>query len=317
MKIFRYLKYQQVKIFVAVLNATKAKKLEVIKRRHAAASENFDAVNQFLKDLGFLREENENLSMSKDLEPSGNRQWLDKELKGLLRSALLNTRGPLSNDVQAYLDNFKFSGDEYVYEPLTASRLKESGIRNFFMELDLVEHNSELGLYKIKDKHLNLFDAYLKGKALTPKELALNLKKKEKLGKDAESEVLRYERERLAGHPELLAKIEYTASKDVAAGYDILSWETGRQKDGPIPRYIEVKAVSPTDSSFYWSRNEIEKAKQLKAQYFLYLLPVIDGKSFDTSNLEIIPGPIMEIFDNRKTWSRQVETYLFAKTYKK
>ena len=314
MTIFRNLKYQQVKVFVDVLNATKAKKLEVIKRRYAAASENFDAVNQFLKHLGFIREENENLSMSKDLEPSGNRQWSDKELKGLLREALLNMRRPLSSDVQAYFDNFKIVGNEYIYEPLTASRLKESGIRNFFIELDLVEHNSELGLYKIRDKHLNLFEAYLKGKALTPKELALNLKKKEKLGKDAESEVLRYERERLAGYPELLAKIDYTASKDVRAGYDILSWEIWRQEDRPVPRYIEVKAVSATDSSFYWSRNEIEKARQLKTQYYLYLLPVIDGTSFDTSNLEIIPDPTIHFFDNPKNWNRQVETYLFSKT---
>ena len=317
MTIFRNLKYQQVKVCVDVLNATKAKKLEVIKRRHADASENFDAVNQFLKDLDLLREENENLSMSKNLEPSGNRQWSDNELKGLLRKALLNTRGPLSSDVQAYFDNFKIAGNEYVYEPITASRLKESGIRNFSMELDLVEHNPELGSYKIKDKHLHLFEAYLKGKALTPKELALNLKKKEKLGKEAEVEVLRYERERLAGHPELLAKIEYIASKDVTAGYDILSWETGRREDRPVPRYIEVKAVSPTDSSFYWSRNEIEKARQFKTQYFLYLLPVIDRKPFDTSNLEIIPDPTIQIFDNRKEWNRQVETYLFSKTYRK
>ena len=316
MTIFRNLKYRQVRVCVDVLNETKAKKLEVIKRRHSTVSENFDGVNQFLKDLGFLREENENLSMSRDLERSGNRQWSDNELKGLLRNALLNPRGPLSNVVQSYFDNFKIAGNEYVYEPLTESRVKESGIRNFFIELDFVERNPGSGSYKIKDNHRDLFEAYLRGKALTPRNFALILKNKDKLGKDAESEVLRYERERLAGHPDLLARIEYTASKDVAAGYDILSWETGHRKDRPVPRYIEVKAVSMTDSSFYWSRNEIEKARQLRTQYFLYLLPVIDGKSFDTSNLEIIPDPTIQILNNRKNWNRQVETYLFSKTYK-
>ena len=298
---------------IDVLNQTKVKKLEDIRRRHEFASENFDAVNDFLKKLGFLKEENEILSMSKILEPSGNRQWSDVELKGLLRNALLNARGPLSDDVQAYFDNFKIAGNEYVYKPPTALRLRESGIRNFFMELDLVEHNPELGSYKIKEKYLDLFEAYLKRKTLSPNELALNLKRKDELGKNAESEVLRYERERLAGHPELLAKIEYMAEKDVMAGYDILSWETERQKDMLVPRYIEVKAVSPTDSGFYWSRHEIDKARQSTKRYFLYLLPVVDGKSFDTSNLGIIPDPITQIFDKPKNWNRQVETYFFSK----
>ena len=185
------------------------------------------------------------------------------------------------------------------------------------MELDLVEHSQGLGAYKIKEKHVDLFEAYLKRKTFSPKELALILKKKDELGRAAELEVLRYERQRLARHPELLAKIEHVALNDVMAGYDILSWETERQEDRPVPRYIEVKAVSTTDSRFYWSRYEIEKAKELTKQYSLYLLPVVEGKSFDASNLEIIPDPITQIFHNPKNWNYQVETYLFSKTYKK
>ena len=48
--------------------------------------------------------------------------------------------------------------------------------------------------------------------------------------------------ERLAGHPELLAKIEYMAEKDVMAGYDILSWETERQKDMLVPKIYRSKS---------------------------------------------------------------------------
>ena len=314
MRIFEHLKYQQVRTCIDVLNETKAKNLEFISSKYESASENFDGVKHFLKELGFLSEKNDILSMSQILETADNRRWADDELKGLLRKALLETRGPLSNRIQAYLYNFKVAGNAYVYKPPTASRLKESGIRNFFMELDLVEHSPGLGAYKIKEKHLDLFEAYLKRKTFSPKELALILKKKDELGRAAELEVLRYERQRLARQPELLAKIEHTALNDVMAGYDILSWETERQEGRPVPRYIEVKAVSRTDSKFYWSRHEIEKAKELTKQYSLYLLPVVEGNSFDASNLEIISDPITHIFHNPKNWNYQVETYLFSKT---
>lgn len=313
MKAFENLKYRQIKTLIDVLIEAKEKNLEFIRNRHKNASENFVNAKDFLMMLNLLREKNGSLSISKILHVSGNKQLSDDILKGLLLNELLTTRSSLYNDVQLYLDNFKVADTTFEYKPTTALRLRESGIRNLFMELDLIEHDRISGVYMITEKHFDSFEAYLNRKKLSPVELAFILKKKDGLGKTAELEVFRYEEERLKGHPDLLAKIEHVALNDVMAGYDILSWETENKKDRPVPRYVEVKAVSKIDSGFYWSRNEIEKAKEFAEKYYLYLLPVIDNNIFDMEGLEIISNPTEKIFDNLKGWNRQVETYLFSK----
>ena len=317
MKAFENLKYRQVKTLIEICNETKTKHLEFVRSKYESISEHFDRAKDFLKDLDLLSEKNEILSTSKVLERSGNGQLSDDGLKEMLRNELLATEGPLSKHVRSYLDNFKLAGSTYSYKPLTASRLKESEIRNFLMELGLVEHNQDLGSYEIKEKHFDLFEAYLKRKTLSPHKLASILKEKDEIGKAAELAILRYERERLAKHPELLTKIEHVALNDVTAGFDILSWEIEHPQNRLVPRHIEVKAVSTTDSGFYWSRHEVEKAKQSTTRYSLYLLPVIKGGNFDTNNLEIIKNPIMHLFNNPKNWNCETETYRFSKTSKK
>jgi len=316
MKAFENLKYQQLKTLIDVLNGVKEKNVEFIRKRYENTSENFDGAKDFLMGLKLLREKSGSLSISKPLRISDNGQLSDDVLKGLLLNELLTTRSSLSNDVQFYLDNFKAVRNAFMYKPTNASRLRESGIRNLFMELDFIEQDQTSGAYRINEKHLDLFETYLIQNRLSPKELAFILKKKDDLGKAAELEVLRYEQERLEGHPELLAKIEHVALDDVMVGYDILSWEAEHQKGKAVPRYVEVKAVSKTNSGFYWSRNEVEKAKKLAGRYYLYLLPVIGNKVFDTDGLEIIPNPIASVFDNAKNWNWRVETYLFSRTGK-
>ena len=82
------------------------------------------------------------------------------------------------------------------------------------------------------------------------------------MGLSAELQVIKYEKKRLRSQPDLAKKIKHVAPEDVSAGYDILSWEIKHDKGTAIPRYIEVKAVSAVDSKFYWSQNEVEKAKE-------------------------------------------------------
>ena len=316
MNAFENLKYRQIKTFVDVFNEARSKNREIVRSKYDLASKNFDEARYFLKALGVLSEQKGTLSMSKHFQIAHDAQVSDDKLKELLRKKLLTTEGSLRDHAQSYLGNFQSAGRLYSYKPTTAARLRDSDIRNFFVEIDLVEYNSKSNSYNVNEKYLDLFEAHLEQKKLSPKRLELILRDKDAVGKAAELKILQYERKRLARHPELLAKIEHIALNDVMAGYDILSWETERQKDKPEPRYIEVKAVSKIDGQFYWSRNEVERARQLTTKYALYLLPVIDGKRFDTDNLQIIQNPIRQIFDNRKNWECEVETYLISKTRK-
>ena len=99
---------------------------------------------------------------------------------------------------------------------------------------------------------------------VSPSVLQVHNRKCEELGLKAELAILSIEKERLSHFPHIVGKIDHVAIRDVSAGYDILSYETPVQNENPIPRYIEVKAVSQWDVEFYWSVNEIEVAFEKK-----------------------------------------------------
>lgn len=314
---FENLKYKQIKTLLEVVNHTKEKNLEVIRKQHKSVSENFTGAMRFLQELKILKEKNGIVSVKKAFQVTLNGRLSDGKLKGLLLNELLTTKSVLFQAIQTYLDKFKIVQNTFEYNPNTASRIKESGVRNLLMELDLIVYINSVRTYKINKRHFDSFEIYLNHKKLSPEELTLILKRKNDLGRAAELEVLRYEKKRLAKYPGLAAKIEHIAKKNVLAGFDILSWEAESDNNHEVPRYIEVKAISREDYNFYWSHNEIEKAQKMTTRYYLYLLPVIDNKQFDVGALEIISDPITKVFNNSKRWNQQIETYLFSQKQKR
>jgi len=313
MKAFENLKYKQLKALLYAVNSTKDKKVVVVRRRHKSSSDNYMGASNFLKELNIIRERKDRITLKKAFQLSVKGRNEDEILKRLLLKELLTASGEIKEEVSRYLENYKPARSSFEYKPTNFARMQESPVRNFLMDLELIQYNKATGIYKISEEKFDAFDIFLKQKTLTPKELAVILKRKDELGKAAELEVLEYEKKRLAGHPQLVENIEHVAKKDIGAGYDILSWEKESRGGKPIERYVEVKAVSKENLDFYWSRNEVEKAKKYTYQYHLYLLPVKGKKKFDVGNLEIIPNPIVNVFNNAAIWSKQAETYLFSK----
>jgi hypothetical protein len=96
------------------------------------------------------------------------------------------------------------------------------------------------------------------------------------MGLAAERVVVEYERDRLG--PEFASRVEHVALSNAAAGFDVQS-VTLQSSCDILPRFIEVKAVSPTDYRFYWSANEMVVARTFGSWYYLYLLPIgSDGR---------------------------------------
>jgi hypothetical protein len=86
------------------------------------------------------------------------------------------------------------------------------------------------------------------------------------LGDAGEELVLRYEREKLRNHPDLLSKIRHVSKEDDSAGYDILSYK----KNGD-ELYIEVKTTRGNKwTPFYLSANEYETWKNNTSKYMIY-----------------------------------------------
>lgn len=84
--------------------------------------------------------------------------------------------------------------------------------------------------------------------------------------------VIAYEKQRLIdlGMEELIKNIKWVSKNDDEKGYDIISFDIG--KDGNVQkRYIEVKSTEENGvSDFYISSNEVRVMKKLKKRYFIY-----------------------------------------------
>ena len=84
------------------------------------------------------------------------------------------------------------------------------------------------------------------------------------VGLEAEALVIEMEKRRLAAVPGLADRIVHIAQTVVNAGYDIESCEVAPDIAGVYaPRYIEVKTFKANSPVFYWSRNEIDTAREL------------------------------------------------------
>ncbi len=315
MKEFQDLKYSQIRIFLKIANNLKEKNLEYIEKKHKNFSENTEGVVFFLKNLKILYFKNNKLYIKQNFQTSKQEYIPDIYLKERLINELINSSHPLSKTINSYLANYKPYHNNFVYKPITASRVKESNLRNFLIELNLIECIPNEVTYRINEKYFHLFETFLNNNRISPKELKTILKRKNNLGKAAEVKILEYEKNRLKKHPHLLKKIKYVAQIDVLAGYDILSWDIINDKNIK-PRYIEVKATSGEKKNFYWSRNEIVKAESLADRYYLYLLPVKNYNQFDLNKIEIIKNPIKTLLNDSKRWNKEVESYLFSKINK-
>lgn len=75
------------------------------------------------------------------------------------------------------------------------------------------------------------------------------------------------------------------------------------QGAGRVPRYIEVKAVSPNTFTFYWSQREVDVARVLGQHYYLYLVPVDQHGEFDLSWLKMIADPHTVVLGSSSKWA--------------
>ena len=150
-------------------------------------------------------------------------------------------------------------------------------------------------------------------KKMSQKQLETQLQNWKIIGDVAEEIVLIFEQNRLKkeGHIEESKKVKRISSEFANAGYDIESFFEYQNKIEQI--YIEVKGSSEKEFNFYWSMNELEKAREYGEKYWIYFVPEIDVKT-RTSPKEpiIIQNPAEKIF-NDVTFKAEIEKYHITK----
>ncbi|MDA9235940.1 DUF3883 domain-containing protein, partial [bacterium] len=147
-------------------------------------------------------------------------------------------------------------------------------------------------------------------KKITLNQLEKNLEHQKKIGDIAEEIVLNFEKNRLKnlGFENESNKTRRISIDFANAGYDIESFN-GKTKDGVPDRFIEVKGTTKKEFSFYWSINEINTAKELSSNYWIYHVSEIDVQNKTSSNdPKMINNPYENIFSN-DLFQKNIESY--------
>jgi hypothetical protein len=156
---------------------------------------------------------------------------------------------------------------------------------------------------------------FARKRAISADEFERILDYKKKLGYAAEIKCLEYEKKRLTklGLQHLITNIQHIGILDVTEGYDILSYIDA--SSGIIPdMYIEVKATSDKEIKFYWTKNEIEKAKQYGALYWLYIVTEFNPDNLESGKININQDPYTTVY-NSPNYSKSEELiYVKKKT---
>ena len=142
-------------------------------------------------------------------------------------------------------------------------------------------------------------------KKFTLKQLLKQQENQSKRGLEAERFVLELEQKRL---PELAQNIKRISDFDVAAGYDIVSYENNDTKH--YNRFIEVKCYMGSPH-FFWSENESDVAR-IKADK--YILCLVDYLRMGEPGYqpEFIRNPYETIFDSDE-WLVNASSYRVQK----
>jgi hypothetical protein len=151
----------------------------------------------------------------------------------------------------------------------------------------------------------------LKSKKKIPLEqLEKNLEHQKKIGDIAEEIVLNFEKNRLKnlGFEDESNKIRQISIDFTNAGYDIESFN-GKTNDGLPDRFIEVKGTTKKELEFHWSINEINTAKELSSNYWIYHVSEIDVQNkISVNEPKIINNPYDHIFSN-DLFEKNIESY--------
>jgi len=306
--------FSQIYCLCKIIAESKVKQKSYIYHRYSDYAVSFDETLNFLKDTKIVRDVSDELLLREKIPDLIQSPSMFKEF---LLVHIFSIRSEVTNQLMDFLSLFNQISNQFIFRPTTIDKIRFSSIRNLLIELDFMYLDNMQNSYIINQTYAHLFVEKLNSKAISFEQFKREQVKKEELGFAAEKAVIEFELKRLAGIQIEENDIKHIAEHNISAGYDIESYEDYLDNNSNrIVRYIEVKAVSILDYCFYWSKNEIEKSKIYRENYFLYLLPVKSYKMFDFENIKIVCDPFKNVYENIAEWSNNVEVISIRKINK-
>lgn len=192
---------------------------------------------------------------------------------------LLKEYTQLDYPSKVFFENLDYSNPPNGFTPISKEKQqmligKYGGIYELFNHLKVknidLESLGETILQKKKLKKPSSAKSISRSPSGNDRDYVNEQKENSKTGYDGERHVLAFEKKMLLEHgrKDLAEKIEHTAITNDNAGFDIKSF----YPDGAV-KYIEVKSTQSPPSSnttFYLSQNELEKAKEYGSHYCIY-----------------------------------------------
>ena len=269
------------------------------------------------KELDLIHEENENYLLTVDglkyyeKIPIENKQkTVDKkteEIKTMIIDKIVKATASFKKQMEDVSIDIKMK-DGNAYFLVSDKEMKKINKRflKLLKDLGLIdESNKEI---QISEKIIKKFPKR-KMRSVSEEELYKILEKQRDVGIKAEEETIKSEKTRLGNlgiRKVVLDKIKRVSKDKTDAGYDIASFD-GQKISLVFDRFIEVKATTGNYPMFYWSENEIEKAKSMGDQYFIYLW-INFGKS-NQKLLTPIRNPYEKIWKNDLVEKQAITTW--------
>ncbi|MDE0540156.1 MAG: DUF3883 domain-containing protein [Rhodospirillales bacterium] len=164
--------------------------------------------------------------------------------------------------------------------------------RNVLLEGGAIQLQHSTGIYSVSTWFHSDFIRAIHSRGPSPEQLKVRKRNQADIGLAAELEVVTFERCTVGDRDANM--VIHIAMENSAAGYDIASVRRDTSTDEVRVRLIEVKAVSPTDWAFIFTRNEVQTATENGSSYFLYLVPVRNGKP-QVGEKRVIENPVEEL----------------------
>lgn len=290
----------QIRVLLEILSDTAWRSHAFVEERYQERARNFAQTLTFLQRIGWVR------THGQQILPAD--RWIDRAAEHndsvpgtVLLDAILDSPGEHQMLFANYLAQFR-TADDRVFCPARGEfALADADVRDFLMGLGALRLDTKSKTHVLESAfHGAYVWALAQNGPITDAALIGQNEDRRQVGHNAELAVVVFERQRLG--PRWASRVQHVSSERPFSPFDIKSVtvEDGRT----TPRYIEVKAVSAADLEFNWSASEIEAARLLSLDYFLYLVPTHAANEFDLSRLRMIPDPFEEVYSRPSAWTK-------------
>lgn len=260
----------------------------------------------FAQSIGLVYEENRELVLTENgdsflgFNHSESYELSEEQKRLLIRMCYLH--GSLRLQTLKLIKLFSPNYEEKTFRLFLEKyefKVDENWLLDHLVQLNLIIRSENF--LEINKEYVDTIASFIsEGKGWPESSWAEYFKEKMEIGSLAEDVILRFEKDRLK---ELGFQIESVSVRSISklrvnAGYDVESFD-GESQDLNYNRFIEVKGAKDSKVKFFWSENEIKKAKELGDKYWIYFQGGINIQDKTAKNKPILfQNPIKTVIED-------------------